>query len=88
MKMKSIVLFAVAIALGLFAMLGVQEVMSQNNAEEKYAQVLVATVDIAPGVPLDETNVSFKKWPLDAVPQGAVTTEEQYVERALKGAAV
>lgn len=88
MKMKSMVLFAVAIALGLFAMLGVQEVMSQNNVEEQYAQVLVATTDIAPGVPLDETNVAFKKWPLDAIPQGAVVKEEQYVERALKGAAV
>lgn len=88
MKMKSMVLFAVAIALGLFAMLGVQEVMSQNNAEEQYAEVLVATTDVAPGVPLDETNVAFKKWPLEAVPQGAVTKEEQYVERALKGNAV
>lgn len=88
MKMKSMVLFAVAIGLGLFAMLGVQKVMSQNQTEEEYAQVLVASSDIAPGVPLDETNVAFKKWPLEAVPQGAVVKQEQYVERSLKGAAV
>ncbi len=88
MKMKSMVLFAVAIALGLFAMLGVQEVMSQNQNESEYTQVLVAVTDIAPGVPLDETNVTFRKWPVDAVPQGAVTKEEEYVERALKGATV
>lgn len=88
MKMKSMVLFAVAIALGLFAMLGVQEVMSQNQGESEYAQVLVALTDIGPGVPLDETNVAFKKWPLEAVPAGAVTSEEQYVERACKGATV
>lgn len=88
MKMKSMVLFAVAIALGLFAMLGVQEVMSQNQTDEQYTQVLVALVDVAPGVPLDETNVSFKKWPVDAVPEGAVTKQEEYVERALKGNAV
>ena len=31
MKMKSMVLFAVAIGLGLFAMLSVQKLMSQNN---------------------------------------------------------
>jgi pilus assembly protein CpaB len=88
MKMKSMVLFAVAIALGLFAMLGVQEVMSQNQTESEYVQVLVAVTDIGPGIPLDETNVAFKKWPLEAVPEGAVTKEEQYVERALKGATV
>ena len=85
MKMKSMVLFAVAIGLGLFAMLGVQKVMSQNQTEEEYAQVLVAVTDIAPGVPLDESNVTFRRWPLEAVPEGAVTNEEQYVERALKG---
>lgn len=88
MKMKSMVLFAVAIALGLFAMLGVQEVMSQNQGEAEYALVLVAVTDISPGVPLDETNVAFKKWPLEAVPEGAVVKEEQFVERALKGAKV
>lgn len=88
MKMKSMVLFAVAIALGLFAMLGVQEVMSQNQNESEYAQVLVAVTDIGPGIPLDETNVAFKRWPLEAVPQGAVTKEEEFVERALKGGTV
>lgn len=88
MKMKSMVLFAVAIALGLFAMLGVRQVMSQNQTEAQYTQVLVAVTDIAPGVPLDETNVSFRKWPVEAVPEGAVTKEEQYVERALRGATV
>jgi pilus assembly protein CpaB len=81
-------LFAVAIALGLFAMLGVQEVMSQNQSDAEYVQVLVALTDVAPGVPLDETNVTFRKWPVDAVPQGAVLKEEQYLERALKGNAV
>ncbi len=89
MKMKSMVLFAVAIGLGLFAMLSVQKVMSQNQgAEAEYGQVLVALTDIVPGVPLDESNVSFRKWPKDAIPEGAVTTEEQYIERALKAAAV
>jgi pilus assembly protein CpaB len=88
MKMKSMVLFGVAITLGLFAMLGVQKVMSQNNNKAEYVQVLVALTDIAPGVPLDETNVTFRRWPLDAVPEGAVTKEEQYVERALRGATV
>ena len=89
MKMKSVVLFALAIGLGLFAMLSVQKVMSQNQtAETEYAQVLVAITDIAPGIPLDDSNVAFRKWPKDAIPEGAVISEEQYVERALKGAAV
>ncbi len=89
MKMKSMVLFTVAIGLGLFAMYSVQKVMSQNRGTEtEYGQVLVAISDIPPGVPLDDSNVSFRKWPKDAIPEGAVVSEEQYVERALKGAAV
>ncbi len=88
MKMKSMVLFAVAIAFGLVAMVCARQYMAQNQNNSEYTQVLVALTDITPGVPLDESNVAFKKWPKDAVPEGAVTTEEQYVERALKGAAV
>ncbi len=77
MKMKSMVLFAVAICLGLVAMLGVRQVMSQNRGSDpEYTQVLVAVTDIAAGVPLDETNVTFRKWPIDAVPEGAVTKKK------------
>ena len=85
MKSKSLVLLAVAAGCGLVAMLGVQQMLSggKQPAQSKI-RILVAKADIDPGVPLEKTNVGFKEWPKDALPEGAITKEEQYTERALK----
>jgi pilus assembly protein CpaB len=89
MKMKSLVLLAMAIGCGLVAMLGVRQVLSGDKGPAvETAKVLVAVTSIMPGQPLDDTNVAFKDWPKDKMPQGAVTTPEQYVERSLRVAAV
>jgi pilus assembly protein CpaB len=89
MKMKSLVLLAMAIGCGLVAMLGVRQVLSGDKGPAvETAKVLVAVTTIMPGQPLDDTNVSFKDWPKDKIPQGAVTAQEQYVERSLKVTAV
>ncbi len=89
MKMKSLVLLAMAIGCGLVAMLGVRQVLSGDKGPAvETVKVLVAVTGIMPGQPLDDTNVAFKDWPKDRVPQGAVTTPEQYVERSLRVAAV
>lgn len=87
MKMKSMVLLAVAAGCGLVAMLGVQQALSGGNKPDpdtNHVKVLIATAEIAPGIPLDKTNVTFKDWPKDNLPPGAITKEEQYVERALR----
>ncbi len=85
MKSKSLVLLAVAAGCGLVAMLGVQQMLSggKQPAQSK-VRILVAKLDIDPGVPLDKTNVGFKEWPKDALPEGSVTKEEEYTERSLK----
>ena len=85
MKSKSLILLAVAAGCGLVAMLGVQQMLSggRQPAEAK-VRILVAKADIDPGVPLEKTNVGFKEWPKDALPEGAITKEEDYAERALK----
>jgi pilus assembly protein CpaB len=89
MKMKSLVLLAMAIGCGLVAMLGVRQVLSGDKGPAvETAKVLVAATNIMPGQPLDDTNVAFKEWPKDRIPQGAVTTQEQYVERSLRVSAV
>ncbi len=89
MKMKSMVLLAVAAGCGLIAMLGVQQVLSKDNGSAlETAQVLVAVAEIGPGAVLDDTNVAFKDYPLNMVPEGVVTKLEEYEERALKGRAV
>ena len=90
MKPKSLILLAVAIGCGLVAMMGVQQVLSRNRnaGKQDFVNVLVATVDIAPGIPLDETNTTFKSWPKGNLPEKAVTKREQCDDRSLRTAAV
>ena len=85
MKPKQMMLFAVAIGCGLVAMLGAQQILSGSKTEEQEKiKILVAKTDIDPGIPLDKTNVGFKEWPKDAVPEGAIIKEEEFAEHALR----
>jgi pilus assembly protein CpaB len=85
MKMKSLVLLAMAIGCGLVAMLGVQQVLSgDKKPPTEMGKVLVAITNIVPGQPLDDSNVAFKEWDKKDIPQGAVTTHEEYQERSLR----
>jgi pilus assembly protein CpaB len=88
MKMKSLVLLAMAIGCGFVAMLGVRQVLSGDKKTVETAKVLEAVTNIMPGVPLDDTNVVLKEWPKDKIPQGAVTSHEQYQDRSLRVSAV
>jgi pilus assembly protein CpaB len=88
MKMKSLVLLAMAIGCGFVAMLGVRQVLSGDKKPAETAKVLEAVTNIMPGVPLDDTNVVFKEWPKDKIPPGAVTSREQFEERSLRVSAV
>ena len=86
MRLKTIVLLAIAGTCGLVAMMGVQQVLSSNanDGKSQAVQVLVATAEILPGQSLDETNVEFKQIPAEMIPEGAVTKPEQIKDRALK----
>jgi pilus assembly protein CpaB len=85
MKMKSLVLLAMAIGCGLVAMLGVQQVLSGDKKPAvETGKVLVAITNIIPGQPLDDSNVAFKAWDKNDIPVGAVTTHEEYQERSLR----
>lgn len=78
-------LFAVAIGCGLVAMVGAQQVLSGNKpAEQEMVKILVAKTDIDPGVPLDKMNVGFREWPKSNIPEGAITSEEEFAEHALR----
>lgn len=88
MKMKSLMLMAVAVGCGLVAMLGVQKVLSSDRGEQiEKVRVLVARTEIDPGVPLDKDNVAFREIAKDSVPENAITKLEEYEERALTGRA-
>ncbi len=89
MKMKSLVLLAMAIGCGLVAMLGVQQVLSGDKKPAvETGKVLVAITNIMPGQPLDDTNVAFKAWDKSDIPQGAVTKPEEYQDRSLRVSAI
>jgi pilus assembly protein CpaB len=89
MKLKSLVLMAIAAACGLVAMVGVQQVLSGDKQEKReVGMVLVAMADIPPGHPLNETNTVFKEWDKGNIPEGAVTSKEQFEQRSLRVGAV
>lgn len=85
MKVKSVVLLAVAGGCGLVAMLGVQQVLLGNRkaAPDDYAKVYVAAQEIPAGVMLDETMVKPEKRLKGSVPEGAVLDTKDFFERAL-----
>jgi pilus assembly protein CpaB len=84
MKPKSLMLLAVAAGFGLVAMIGAQQLMARNQGQTENVKVLVALSGIDPGVRLNPDLVTFKDFPKDNVPEGAVTKLEEYEERALK----
>lgn len=90
MKLKSLMMLVVAVGCGLVAMLGVRQVLNRGNQKEevKKASVLVTIAEIAPGTPLSESNVKFKSWPIDQIPEGSVTKLEEYKDRSIKTRAV
>ena len=84
MKPNKLILLAVAAGCGLVAMLGVQQMMSGGTAATSKTKILVAKAEIGPGVPLDKAIVGFKEWPNDALPEGAITNEDDITDRSLK----
>lgn len=85
MRPKTLALLAVAVMCGLVAMMGVQQVLSnQGETKQETMKVLVATAEILPGQPLDQKNTEFKEWPTGMLPEGALTDPEQIKDRAIK----
>lgn len=90
MKVKSLMMLVVAVGCGLVAMLGVRQVLNKGDKKEvvKTANVLMTIAEIAPGTPLNESNVKFKSWAIDQIPEGSVTKLEEYKDRSIKTRAV
>ena len=83
-------MLVVAVGCGLVAMLGVRQVLNRDDQKQEIetANVLVTIAEIAPGTPLNESNVKFKSWPIDQIPEGSVTKLEDYEDRSIKTRAV
>ncbi|OYW20065.1 MAG: Flp pilus assembly protein CpaB [Planctomycetales bacterium 12-60-4] len=65
-------------------MVGAQQLLASRGDGVEKVRVLMARVEIEPGVKLTTDMVGFREMPVDAIPEGAVLKEEQYVDRALK----
>jgi len=88
MKAKSMILIVIALVCGLVASIGVSQVMSRGNQggpviEER--TVLVTSKDIDIGDKLNAENVRMEKFPVDRVPEGALSDIEE-VEGQYAGA--
>lgn len=85
MRMRSVMLLAIAAGCGLVAMFIFQQAMHRPaQAEVENVSVLVALTEISPGTKLDDTNTEFREFPIAVLPQHAIQTKEEYTERALK----
>jgi pilus assembly protein CpaB len=83
MKLKTMVLLAMALGCGLVAMVGVQQVLAERKSSGgNKVSVLVARMEIDAGAELKEENVAFEEREDQTIPQGAVTDPEQYKRRA------
>ncbi|MCH2200685.1 MAG: Flp pilus assembly protein CpaB [Fuerstiella sp.] len=83
MKSQTLILLIVAAGCGLVAMLGVQRVLNEKGEDETpRTQVLQASVDIALGQKLTDTNTQFVSVDVSAVPEGAVTDLDQIADRS------
>ncbi|MEZ5943682.1 MAG: Flp pilus assembly protein CpaB [Planctomycetaceae bacterium] len=84
MKPKTLVLFAVAGACGLLALVGFQAMQnSQPEAKMETATVLVALTEIESGAVLvKDENVRLKEMPVTSLPLDAVRSEEDFLDRS------
>jgi Flp pilus assembly protein CpaB len=81
MRPKSMVLILIALGCGLIASIGISQVVdrSSNNDNEdvQTEPIFVAMADIGIGVELNSQNVKLEEWPVDRVPEGAITDAAQ-----------
>ena len=85
MRLKSMMLLAVAAGCGLIAMFLFQQAKTTQGSQEiEKINILVVKAEITPGEALTDENVEFREFPVSFVPDNAVTLVEEYQERSIK----
>ena len=84
MRLKPMLLLALASGCGLVAMFLFQQATKGNSGTpvDEKVSVLVVTAEITPGTLLSENNVEFRDYPISVVPENVVTVPEEFEERA------
>ena len=80
MRPKSMVLILIALGCGLIASIGISQVMEKNNsgdAKMSTSPIYVAVIDMSAGEELNASKIKLEEWPVDKIPEGAVTSPEQ-----------
>ncbi len=85
MKSKSMILMVVSLGFGLVAAIGISKVMGGSSGPDKPAvktgPVLVATSQFDHGTLLTEENIKVEDWPLQIIPENAMTDIEDVKDR-------
>jgi pilus assembly protein CpaB len=80
MRPRSLILFALALACGTIAAIGINQVLASRNqpttANGPTESIFVAMTDVDMGAQLNSENVKLEPWPRDKVPAGALTKLE------------
>jgi len=82
---KGAIYIVLAVVAGLVATVSIHQYVVKRTqvAEKPVAQVMVAAVDIAPGMALTPTVLKTVSWPQELVPPGAPATYEAIKERVV-----
>ena len=88
MKSKSLILLVLSIGFGIVAAIGISQVMKSqaiaDPVEAPRGPVLLASTDLGLHEKLTEENVTLENWPIDTIPEGAVTTLEEITDMVTK----
>ncbi|MCA9188125.1 MAG: Flp pilus assembly protein CpaB [Pirellulaceae bacterium] len=85
MRPKSIILIVVALGCGLIASIGISQVIERRTGEVapqvETGPIFVAVSNIAINEKLSSQHVRLEEWPLDKIPEGAVSQLEDLEEK-------
>lgn len=76
MRSKSLVLLVLALGCGLVASIGITRALDQPQAQVvvgETKEIFVASVEIRTGEPITPQLVKLENWPVDKIPEGAIT---------------
>ncbi len=81
MRPKSMILILVALMCGLVASIGISQVVERNSGNDKRETqtrpIFVAMREMGIGEDLNASSVKLEEWPVDKIPEGAVTDASQ-----------
>ena len=85
MSIRALLITALGIACGLFAVMGINQLRQVSGttvvAKPKVTQVLVVTSAVSRGYAIDESMIELRDWPVDLVPENVLVETDQAVGR-------